>query len=69
MWTWLPASDAIISVAAAKYGKLPDTNFPPSTGREYLACAAEAGLPTIFTNDRHLLAAAPHFGLTGATVS
>jgi predicted nucleic acid-binding protein len=69
LWTWLPASEAIVSVAAAKYRSLPDTIFLRTLDAIHLACASEAGLAEVFTNDRHMLAAAPHFGLAGTTIS
>ncbi len=33
-----------------------------------LVTAADTGFAEIWTNDRHMLAAAPHFGLTGRSV-
>ena len=34
----------------------------------HLACAAEAGLGDVYSSDRHLVAAAPHFGLRAVTL-
>jgi predicted nucleic acid-binding protein len=34
----------------------------------HLATAHEAGERDVWTNDRHMLAAAPYFGLTGQSV-
>ena len=35
----------------------------------HLVTAADVGFVEIWTNDRHMLAAAPHFGLRGRSVS
>lgn len=69
LWTWFPLTTAIQNAAAAKFRSLPDTVFLRSGDAIHLACASEHGLTTIFTNDRHLLAAAPHFGLSGSVIS
>jgi hypothetical protein len=34
----------------------------------HLACAAEAGLSEVYSSDRHLVAAAPHFELRPVTL-
>ena len=36
--------------------------------RPHLVTAADSGFTEIWTNDRHMLAAAPHFGLAGRSV-
>ncbi len=69
LWTWLPVTQAILQSVTGKYRQLPADIFLRAADAVHLATAAEAGLATIFTNDRHLLAAAPHFGLTGSTIS
>jgi hypothetical protein len=34
----------------------------------HLVTAADSGFVEVWTNDRHMLAAAPHFGLVGRSV-
>ena len=53
---WLPLDLALIRTACARMAKLPPAAF---------LRAADAGLKEIYSHDRHLLAAAPHFGLRG----
>jgi predicted nucleic acid-binding protein len=49
-------------------GNLPPNVFLRAGDAVDLTTAVEAGESEIWTNDRHLLAAAPHFGLAGRTV-
>jgi predicted nucleic acid-binding protein len=63
LWTWLPLSEGVIDVVAKRFQRLPATTFLRSADALHLATAAENGFHEIFSNDRHLLAAASHFGL------
>ena len=65
---WLPANRTLIEDACAKVAGLPTTVFLRAADALHLACAKDAGLREIYSHDRHLLAAAPHFGLKGVDV-
>jgi uncharacterized protein len=68
-WHFLPATDALLSKAQAAYQTLPPSIFLRAADCLHLATAREAGFAEIYSNDRHLLAAASHFGLTGINLS
>lgn len=68
MLHWLPVTNTLISAACAKVAELPPAVFIRAGDALHLACAADAGLKEIYSHDRHLLAAAPHFGLKGLDV-
>jgi predicted nucleic acid-binding protein len=63
MWTWFPLTSAIHSLAIAKYRRLAETVFVRASDAIHLVCATDAGMTEIFSNDRHLLAAAPYFDI------
>lgn len=65
---WLPIDAPLMAAASAQMLKLPPTVFLRAADALHLACAADAGLKTIYSHDRHLLAAASHFGLRGVDV-
>lgn len=62
---WLPLSDTIIARAEAVYRAAPPSVFLRAADALHLASASEHGFREIFSNDRHLLLAAPLFGLRG----
>ena len=62
---YLPLPTQLIKDACATLTRLPPTVFFRATDALHLACAADAGLKAIYSHDRHLLAAAPRFGLKG----
>ena len=64
----LPLTDAIIDRVEAVFTTAPATTYLRAADALHLATAAEHGFTDIHSNDRHLLAAAPLFGLRGANV-
>ena len=68
LWQWLPIGDTLTNATAEKLRTLPSTVFIRGADALHLLCAAENGFKEVFSHDRHFLAAAPHFGLTGIDV-
>jgi predicted nucleic acid-binding protein len=65
---WLPLEEQLVMHARSTLRQLPATVFLRAADALHLACAADAGLKEIYSHDRHLLAAASHFGLNGIDV-
>jgi predicted nucleic acid-binding protein len=65
---WLPLSPAILECVRVKFEKLPTKNFLRASDALHLAIASENGFRQVYSNDRNLLAAAPHFGVRGVNV-
>ena len=67
-WHWLPLDDDFVRRAARRFRALPSHLFLRSADCLHLCAALEGGFVEIHSSDRHLLAAAPHFGLLGVNV-
>jgi predicted nucleic acid-binding protein len=65
---WLPLTQELIETACQQVLGLPPAAFLRAADALHLACAADAGLKEIYSHDRHLLAATPHFGLRGIDI-
>ena len=65
---WLPIAEAHLERVASAFHHAPATLYLRAADALHLAAAAEAGFVEIYSNDRHLLAAAPRFGLRGIDV-
>ncbi len=64
----LPLTDAILDRVEAAFASAPVTTYLRAADALHLATAAENGFTGIYSNDKHLLAAAPLFGLLGVNV-
>jgi len=65
---WLPITDREIARVEDAYQNAPSTFFLRAADALHLSSAAEQGFSEIYSNDRHLLAAAGLFGLRGVNV-
>ena len=61
-------TEDILRAVEAITARLPSTIFLRAGNAIHLASAQYAGFAEIWTNDRHMLKAAPHFGLAGRSV-
>ena len=68
LFHWLPLTDDVQQRLEQVFRKAPPTVFLRAADALHLACAAEHGFKTIYSHDRHLLAAAPLFGLRGVNI-
>lgn len=66
--SWLPVSAHVLDGAVAGVRSLGGKTPLRALDAVHLACARENGFSEIYSNDRHLLAAAPFFGLTPRNV-
>ena len=68
LWHWLTLTENVIRRACDMFEKLSPDVFLRSGDALHLACAAENRFTDVYSGDRILLAAAPHFGLNGVNV-
>ena len=69
LWTWLPVTANLLDQVSATFATLPPNIFLRTTDALHLAAAQSALLKEIYSSDRHLLAAAPRFGIRGVDVT
>ena len=69
MWNLIPVSEALLRRTSALMVSAPaDLFFIRAGDAVHLATAHDIGEREVWTNDRHMLAAASYFGLTGRSV-
>ena len=69
IWQLSPVNQAVLLRLANRVMALPADLFIRGGDALHLVTAQESGFSEIWSNDRHLLTAAPHFGLRGRSVS
>lgn len=62
---WLPLTPAILNRIEKIYRRAPANSYLRAADAIHLATAADYGVDSIYSNDRHLLKAASLFGLNG----
>jgi predicted nucleic acid-binding protein len=66
--TATPVTERLLRRVETATRALPLSCFLRTFDALHLVTAADTGFDEIWTNDRHMLAAAPHFGLTGRSI-
>lgn len=68
LWSWLPVTDELVTAAQETTRHLPAGSFVRSLDALHLMCASWHGYERIYSNDKNLLRAAPHFGLQASSL-
>ena len=68
VWRWLPVTPQLIRRTCDALRGFPDKVLLRTGDALHLGCARENGFKEVYTNDRHMLATAPLFGLEGIDV-
>jgi predicted nucleic acid-binding protein len=68
LWRLIPVNEALLRRTGVLIVSAPADLFLRTADAVHLATAHEAGEREVWTNDRHMLAAASYFGLTGRSV-
>jgi predicted nucleic acid-binding protein len=68
LWKLVPVNEAFLRRTSALIVSAPADVFIRTADAVHLATAYEIGESEVWTNDRHMLAAASYFGLTGRSV-
>jgi predicted nucleic acid-binding protein len=68
LWNLIPVNEALLRRTSALMVSAPREIFIRTADAVHLATAREIGERDVWTNDRHMLAAAAYFGLTGRSV-
>jgi len=68
VWTLLPVTDSLMARVAGRIAALAPHTYVRALDAIHLCAANESGFHEVWTNDRHMLAAAAAFGLKGRSV-
>ena len=68
IWTWLPVTPELLAGATVEFRTIKPSTYLRAADALHLACAVEHGFKEIFSNDRHLLAAAAAFRIKGRNI-
>jgi len=69
IWCFTAVSESLLMRTAARMSLAPAEVFLRTGDAVHLTTACEIGATEVWTNDRHMLAAAPFFGLVGRSIT
>lgn len=68
VWQWLPVTSQLLTLVCDQIKTLPQNVFLRTVDAIHLTCAKSHDFLEVYSNDRHLLAAAQHFNLIGRNI-
>jgi len=68
VWNWIPLTPHLLETAVHAMRLAPTNPAIRAADALHLVCAKECGCHHVYTNDRQMLAAAPHFGVQATNV-
>jgi len=68
LWNLIPVNEGVLRRTSALIVSAPRDLFLRTADAVHLTTAQEAGEHEVWTNDRHMLAAAAYFGLSGRSI-
>ena len=68
LWNLVPVNESLLRKTSARMLSAPQDLFLRTADAVHLMTASEIGEQEVWTNDRHMLAAAAYFGLTGRSI-
>ena len=68
VWRWLPITSFLLRKVGDDVARFPSRVVLRAADALHLGAAREHGFREVYTNDRHMLAAARYFGLSGVNV-
>jgi hypothetical protein len=68
LWLFLPITRLLVEISCNQLAALPAGILCRPADALHLSCAKEEGFSEVYSNDRHLLTAAPYFGLVARNV-
>lgn len=68
LWTWIPITAAVLAATVAVIRQVPKSVFLRAADAIHLSCARASGFTEVYTGDRHMTAAAPHFRVRATAV-
>jgi predicted nucleic acid-binding protein len=68
VWSWYPVTSELVRAASHRFRTLGKKVYLRALDALHLECASAAGFSEVYTNDRHMVAAAPHFAIVPRNV-